>query len=186
MTAQPPRGRDEIRTAALDAAERLFRANPPDGVSMRAIAEEARITYSLLNRHLGTKQAIVDAMLARMEDRWRERTAGVGLDEAFRIMMGDDPDAGTFLRLLAWSILSGDADLPAYRRHSAMQDLLPLVAEERGDGADAETVVAAGMAMIYGWRFFNPFITRMLDLEGADAERLHAEMTRIVQAGATG
>ena len=58
-----PRGRDEIRTAALDAAERLLRANPPGSVSMRAIAEEANVTYSLLNRHLGTKQAIVDAML---------------------------------------------------------------------------------------------------------------------------
>ncbi len=40
--------------------------------------------------------------------------------------------------------------------------------------------------MIYGWRFFNPFITRMLDLEGADVERLHAEMGRILRERATG
>ena len=190
MSAPTPRGRDEIRTAALDAAERLLRANPPGSVSMRAIAEEANVTYSLLNRHLGSKQAIVDAMLARFEDRWRVRTAGADLDGALRMMMGDDPDAGTFLRLLAWSILSGDADLSTYRRHSAMHELLPLVdeagGEASGEGPDAETVVAAGMAMIYGWRFFNPFITRMLDLEGADVERLHTEMGRILRERATG
>ena len=61
--------------AVLDAAERLFTASEPGSVSLRSVALEAGITYSLVNRHIGSREALYDALIARYEDRWRSRFA---------------------------------------------------------------------------------------------------------------
>ncbi|HQV56487.1 MAG TPA: helix-turn-helix domain-containing protein [Ilumatobacteraceae bacterium] len=82
-----PTGRDEILDAVLDAAERLMAAGGPD-VSLRAIADEAGVNYSLVHRHLGTKDELVERLLIRYAERWMKT-------------LDDDPDFGRALdRLL--------------------------------------------------------------------------------------
>ncbi|MFN3219412.1 MAG: TetR/AcrR family transcriptional regulator [Acidimicrobiales bacterium] len=188
-----PRGRDEIVDAALDAAERLFATAGPRSVSMRDIAREAGVTYSLVNRHLGTKDDLLDHLLARYERRWRESLpADASLGDAAGRLMGENPDAGAYLRLLAWSLLGdgaagadgagavgrgGDGAEP-YRRHAALDELLPKAGELGLTGAEAEARVAAMLALIFGWRFFAPFITQALHVD--DAAEVHASVAALV------
>jgi AcrR family transcriptional regulator len=188
-----PRGREEIVDAALDAAERLFATAGPRSVSMRDIAREAGVTYSLVNRHLGTKDDLLDHLLARYERRWREGLpADASLADAAGRLLGENPEAGAYLRLLAWSLLAdgaagvggdgatgqGGDGAEAYRRHAALDELLPKAGELGLTDAEAEARVAAMLALIFGWRFFAPFITRALHVD--DAAEVHASVAALV------
>lgn len=179
-----PTGRDQIVDAALDAAERLFAAAGPDQVSMRAIAAEAQVTYSLLNRHLGTKEQLIDRLLARSELQWRSRTADTDYGEALALMLGPDRATGSYLRLLAWSLLATDEGAgDAHRSHSALDALVPL-AEAQADGdatTDPTDATAAALALIWGWRFFNPFIVDALALSDDRADTLHEQVASMAR-----
>lgn len=175
-----PRGAEAIVGATLDAAERLFGRDGPDAVSLRAIADEAGITYSLVNRHLGTKADIVDALLARSEQRWRAAVDGVGYREAIGALLGPDAETGGYIRLLAWSLLSGEGSMAAHRRHTRLHELLPLVDDAAGP---PDEQLASALALVLGWRFFHPFVLEALRLGPEDEERLHEAIRRAAATG---
>jgi AcrR family transcriptional regulator len=192
--SEAPRGRDEIVDAALDAAERLFATAGPRSVSMRELAREAGVTYSLLNRHLGTRDDLLDRLLARYEQRWREGLpADASLADAAGRLLGESPEAGAYLRLLAWTLLGDGAsasdgagtaepigrdEAEPYQRHAALDELLPKAGELGLTDAEAEARVAAMLALIFGWRFFAPFITRALHID--DAADVHASVAGLM------
>jgi AcrR family transcriptional regulator len=70
------------RQAILDAAERLFSARGIDGVAVRDLARELRLTPSSLYNHFPSKQALYDAVLegglrpivAIVAEAWRPGT----------------------------------------------------------------------------------------------------------------
>jgi AcrR family transcriptional regulator len=167
-----PTGREEILDAVLDAAERLFAEAGPGEVSLRAIATEAGVNYGLVHRHFGTKDALFDRLLRRYEERW---TAQLGArpdyDRALDTLLGPAPDVGAYLRLLAWTMLSGDDE--AQVRHSRL-DRLPTL--RTPDGADPIIETATALATIFGWRFFGPFIRATLHLDDDEAAALHEEL----------
>lgn len=189
VNSESPRGRDEIVDAALDAAERLFAAAGPGAVSLRDIAAEAGVTYSLVNRHLGTKAEIHERLLARYETRWEALTAdGVSFAEAAAILLGDEVDTGLYIRLLAWSLLAPpdgaeeDSGAATHRRHSRLHELVP-GAEQLGlPPEDAQARVATVLSLVLGWRFFAPFIVDVLHLDEADNPRLHDAIRRHLHA----
>lgn len=186
MPAAPepkPTGRDEIISVSLDAAERLYGRDGIANVSLRAIAEEAGVTYSLLNRHLGTKEQILETLLIRSEQRWRKRVTGMDLAETLGELLGPDPDAGSYLRMLANSLLTSHGTPPeGHIAHSEMHQLVSLAeSAELPDGIDATTATAAALALIFGWRLFNPYIVAALRLTDATAtEELHAAIHRLL------
>src|SRR5882757_6256399 len=100
-----PTGRDEILDAVLDAAERLFAANGPANVSLRAIAQEAGVNYGLLYRHFGTKEMLLDALMQHYADRWlSELKAHQDYDAALELLLGNSGEASENLQLLAWTL----------------------------------------------------------------------------------
>ncbi len=183
MSAHPvptgrPTGRDAITDAVLDAAERLFAAAGPNEVSLRAIAQEAGVTYGLVYRHFGTKDELLERLLARYADRWREHLGDEpNYARALEDLMGASFDTGPYLRLLAWSLLTGanDREGESYRRHTTLDELPPLAP---GAGPDAERAArlqtAGALAFAFGWRFFNPFIRAALHFDDEDPEALQA------------
>ena len=56
---------DATRLAILDAAERCFGENGFDGVSLRAITEQAGVDLALVNYHFGTKDNLLHEVIAR-------------------------------------------------------------------------------------------------------------------------
>ncbi|MEO6126000.1 MAG: helix-turn-helix domain-containing protein [Ilumatobacteraceae bacterium] len=178
-----PLGRDEIHEAVLDAAERLFAERGASHVTMRTIAAEADVTYSLVNRHFGTKEALVEKVLARFEERWLGRLAGDATYEgALDILFGDSADSGPAIRLMAWTLLSNDetAIADAQRRHLTI-DRLPTLRDSE-DGIDARLDAAAAIAFAFGWRFFAPILRDALHLDDVEGSDLHEAMrTRMQQ-----
>jgi AcrR family transcriptional regulator len=172
--------RDAVIQAVLDAADRLFRERPTTDVSLRAIADEAGVTYSLVNRHLGSKDALFEQLMARYRERWLARLGdGATYDDAFDLMLGDSPDSGAYLRLLASTLLSdaNQAAADAHRRHHTL-DRIPRMRGD-GDGADemdATVDTASALALIYGWRLFAPVIREALHLGDVPDHELHEQI----------
>jgi AcrR family transcriptional regulator len=177
-----PTGRSEITDAVLDAAERLFAAAGPTEVSLRAIAQEAGVTYGLVYRHFGTKEVLLERLLERYADRWRG-TLGDSPDYALAMeqLLGSDYDTGPYLRLLAWSLLTGMPERAAqsYRRQTTLDELPPLAPHTGTDPAAederaARLQTAGALALAFGWRFFNPFITAALHLDDEEPTQVQA------------
>ena len=96
---------------------------------------------------------------------------------------GEDAEAsaGSWLRLLAWSLL---ADVPGRRgeaeRRYATLDLLPGMLPEREQDAATRTTAVA-LALIFGWRFFHPYIRAALHLDDASFAELHEAIRETVR-----
>jgi AcrR family transcriptional regulator len=174
--------RDTVIEAVLDAADRLFRERPAADVSLRMIAEEAGVTYSLVNRHIGSKDALFERLMARYRERWLARLGDdASFDEAIDLMLGDSPGTGAYLRILASTVLSeaDPAAAEAHRRHHTL-DRIPQMRGDDGPGAVVDT--AAALALIYGWQFFGPMIRDSLHLGGAGEHELHEQVRARVHA----
>jgi AcrR family transcriptional regulator len=164
-----PTGRDEITDAVLDAAEKLFAAAGPNEVSLRTIALEAGVTYGLVYRHFGTKDALLERLLARYAERWKAHL-GDNPDyvSALDDLLGSGFDTGPYLRLLGWTLLTGvERSAESYRRNATL-DELPALAP--GAPEDPRLATAAALAFAFGWRFFNPFIRAALHLDGEEPQ----------------
>lgn len=182
-----PQGRDEVVDAVLDAADRLFAEQGPGNVSLRAIAQEAGVNYGLVHRHFGTKDDLFDRLLERYAERWNERVQQESLDYvgALEELLGpqtETPATGSYMRLLAWTLLSSGSPAEAHRRHITL-DRLPSLGGIP-DSADSVNTTAAALAFVFGWRFFRPFIEDALDLEHGDPgvhESIRARLRRLIE-----
>ncbi len=178
IAAARPTGRDAVTDAVLDAAQRLFAEAGPNEVSLRAIAQEAGVTYGLVYRHFGTKDELLERLLARYAERWAEHLgAEPDYGQALQDLLGPSFDTGPYVRLLAWTLLTGASDRGAesYRRHTTLDQLPPLSSEGGQDAEHAARLRTAGaLAFVFGWRFFNPFIRAALHLDAEDPDELQA------------
>lgn len=115
------------RDRILDTAERLFSEHGIDGVSMRTIAAEGRVTLALANYHFGSKEGLYRAVFQRriapVSDQRRAALAAVMERRA------PAPTIREVLDALArpWVELRGQAGGIAYTR---------LIAREAGDPAE--------------------------------------------------
>jgi AcrR family transcriptional regulator len=174
-----PRGRAEVVDVVLDAAERLFARSGPSAVSLRDVAAEAGVTYSLINRHFGTKDTLVDRLLERYADRWVARLGDApDRRDALDALVGEGPDAGAYLRLLAWTLLNDDPTAEAHRRHALLDRLPRLSPGEEGGDVDPDVATALVLAQVFGWRFFAPFLRDALHLDEAAVRAVHDELRR--------
>ncbi len=109
---------EEARTAALDAAERRLREVGPAGIRLQDIAAEVGISHPTLLHHFGSREALVQAVVARCFDSLdadvlsaiasvppSERAVEALLDRVFETLA-----AGGHARTLAWLAL---AEFPA-------------------------------------------------------------------------
>ena len=107
-----PTGRDEIRSAVLREARRLFSERGPH-VPLRDIADAAGVNLGLIHRHIGRKDALITAV---MQDAVRfgaarlENTDDAG--EAVHGMLLGASSHPEISRLLAWLALDRDAAFP--------------------------------------------------------------------------
>src|SRR3546814_9417632 len=66
-----PQGRDEIVEAVLQAAEKLFSERPFKEVTTREIADAANVNLGLNHRHLGSKEELLERVIASFAERFR-------------------------------------------------------------------------------------------------------------------
>lgn len=178
-----PSGRAEITEALLAAADRMFMEQSPADVSLRAIAREAGVNHGTVHRYFGTRDDLIEQLLVRLAARWTAKAQSApDFASAIDLVLGDDSAAeaspGSWLRLLAWSMLtdSFETDASAHKRYATL-DLLPGMLDE-DDDREAAFTTAAALSMAFGWRFFHPYLRAALHLEDVDYADLQEAIRR--------
>lgn len=184
--ADKPTGREEVVEALLDAADQMFATRSPSDVSLRAIARDANVNHGLVYRHFGTRDDVIDRLLARMSERWTAQIDASGDPfEAIGAILGPAGDAaegaGSWLRLLAWSLLANVPGAPTdpQQRYSTLDRIPPLL--EADDPERAAIAVGAALSLVFGWRFFHPYLRPALHLDDIAFERLQGAMADAVR-----
>lgn len=177
-----PTGRDEVRTAVLHEARRLFSERGPH-VPLREIADAAGVNLGLIHRHIGRKDALITAV---MQDAVRfgaarlEHTDDAG--EAVRGMLLGAASHPEISRLLAWLALDREAAFPPMVDPSQR----PAAALRRMDdpppAGDAELLLV--FTAVYGWPVFREALLDALDIPECDRagidERVADLLARVV------
>lgn len=146
----PPRGRDEVRRAVLEAARSAF-ARRGTRATVREIAAAAGVNPGLVHMYVGNKDDLVRAVLAVDADA----------------TPGQDPDAGTPAEVLQAMFASGQKN-PEYVRMQAwllLEDRLDLIAEHQRDriqglrafgppGTPPSPGLLLALAAVSGWSLF--------------------------------
>jgi len=90
-------GTVETKDRILDAAERLFAEQGFDATSLRAITGEASVNVAAVNYHFGSKDALIEAVLARRLEPMNSERLRL-LDECERGRDDDPPSIEEILR----------------------------------------------------------------------------------------
>lgn len=162
MTAEKPkrpRGRDEVRTALISAADSLFGEKGPDRVSVRDVAARAEVNHALLHRHFGSKEQLLHDVLVHHAAQFRSSAEGVAdpgeaVTRMFEVMTAQP----AFIRILAHLRLSGE-DLASYIvPDGGLKRLVEVMHGE--DNPDARLTAAMSVALCMGWTLFEDFLLR--------------------------
>lgn len=118
MTRRKPRlrrSRDEARHAILAAAEKRLREGGPEAVRVQRVAADLGITDAAVHHHFGSRQGLMQALLAHAGRRLRDALAGIldgwdgEPDGLVRVaeLIADTYAAQGHARLALWLALSG-------------------------------------------------------------------------------
>jgi TetR/AcrR family transcriptional regulator, repressor for neighboring sulfatase len=175
-----PYGREQVIESVIDATLSLWSAKGPAEVSLRAIAARAGVNYGLVYRHFRTKEAVIRAAMDRVVARSLMYTDDcTDLTDAVDSVL--PRSTGAHARLLAWAILQYFVDdiMPAEDPFlHRLRDLAKADVPAGTPDADTAAKVKAGsmLAMLYGWRLFEPYLVRGLQLDKVGHEELDAQI----------
>jgi len=185
----PPRGRDEVKQAILDAAVDLFASREIGAVSVRNIAKRARVNHSLLFRHFGSKEGVLRGAIQRAADEIdaglsATSTNGAGLLPVVRLIRGDS----RIVVLTAQALLSGYAIEDVQAEFPAASRMVAVLEEDRGRLAamPAEAVVLCLTSLLFGSVLFETVLRSATGMPAAtdidvlvtDAAESMVELTR--------
>jgi AcrR family transcriptional regulator len=171
-----PRGREEVIESIIDATLSLWATQGPAQLAMRTIAERAGVNYGLVHRHFGTKDAVIRAAMARVVAR-SLGFIGSSDDLAAALDAVLPRSTGAHSRLIAWSILQYTIDDVMPEEDAFLKRMRELAAAgSEGAPTEVEAGIRAGslLALLYGWRLFEPYLVHGLGLEGLTHDELNA------------
>jgi len=164
-------GRDEVRSALVASATRLFNAESPGKVAIKTIAAEARVNHGLVHRHIGSKLDLAKLVL--------EAAAALVLAD---LSDGDDPvdqvlgivdgamSQPVFSRVLAWAMLEG-IDAAQLQSSSGLLREARRILDKAGV-ADAAQATADIAVATLGWTMYEDYLlVGPLDGRDRDAAR---------------
>jgi AcrR family transcriptional regulator len=162
-----PTGRDAVMAAVQDAAVELLAEHGPREVTVRQVAERARVNHALIHRHFGTKDGLIRAVVG--EESRRIGAAAAALEHAdAAAMLALLRDHGAYWRLLARIVLD-DPELLAGEQLPAAAAALAVITggDEADDAMRAGAAAAAATAL--GWLVFGPHLATVLKVRDRDA-----------------
>jgi TetR/AcrR family transcriptional regulator, repressor for neighboring sulfatase len=173
----PPRGRDAVMAAVQAAAVELLAERGPREVTVRAVAERARVNHALIHRHFGTKDGLIRAVVTQQSRELAEQAATLARDDTAG-MLQLLKEHGAYWRVLARVVLDDPSLLGAGQLPAAAATLAMIAG---GDTPDDDTRVAAAVAAstALGWLVFGPHLANVLNLR--DTRTFDQEVGAAVQ-----
>ncbi|HEY6531993.1 MAG TPA: helix-turn-helix domain-containing protein [Acidimicrobiales bacterium] len=171
-----PAGPDEVRRAVLDAAAALFTTRGVGAVSLRDIATEANIQVALIRRYIGTREELIDAVMADLSNQ-----VVTGVTERPLEQQSFDPDSfvGRWTRLLVYFAITG-RDLSTVADVNPARALAQVAADAYGLDDEAARVRGAQiLASALGWRLLEPYLLKAGGLEDIPIQDLHDALTEL-------
>ncbi len=174
-----PRLKGDTKTIILEEALKLFAVKGFEAVSVREIANKVGIGNSALYKHYESKQAIFDALVVALKERYLAQSSTItskirGIDElkkqAFRMFeyQTNDPLIVQFRQMLLIEQFRNPqmaeiykeffVDIPINREKEIFEEL-----QERG-------LMVKGNARVYAMEFYAPFY--LYHFVGHDEEKL--------------
>ena len=183
----PPRGREAIIEAILQATEELLAKHNPTEISLRQIAKSANINHSLIHRYFGTKENVILAVHDRIINKLGEQFSAIeSLDGNIEKLFKINEKNPSRRILLARAMLDG-ADPHLIRHHfPTIQQLIELIKKKKSETAepteyDAETLAAFLAGAVMGWFLYEPFLLASTGLEKKDKNKVHSQIIKILE-----
>jgi AcrR family transcriptional regulator len=175
-------GRAEVRKAVRLAARKRI-AEKGLSFSMRELAADAGVNLGLIHKHVGNKDDVVRAVLARSHEKSAAIVEGVdSLPEAVRalFMVGvADPE---YVRIVAWLNLHGRSDLIPNEDMDAFEALTRTSRVSVDDRVRQMAVLAA----ISGWSLFGSGILQSSEIPDGEREFYEARIADLLATIAKG
>jgi AcrR family transcriptional regulator len=148
--------------AVQDAAVELLAEHGPRDVTVRQVAERARVNHALVHRHFGTKDALIRTVVTEASRRIGAAAAALGRPDP-NAMLHLLREHGAYWRLLARVVLD-DPDLLAGEQLPAAAAVLAVITggNEADDTMRAGAAAAAATAL--GWLVFGPHLATVLEV----------------------
>ena len=178
----PPRGRDAVRAALIEAAARCFAERGINATPIRDIASRAKVNHGLIHRHFGGKDGLLRALLAQLSEevnRTLDERFADGLPpprELIPLIFGGTERVGLHWRVVERALLEGlspealQSDFPVFRR---------LVTSYEGLGYSATAALAeASLTFATGLGFlsFQGYLEAAVDARGGDWGEVRREL----------
>jgi AcrR family transcriptional regulator len=163
-----------VRRAVLDAAAELFTSKGVGSVSLRDIAASANVQVALISRYLGTRDDLIDAVMADLADQVAKDVVERPLEQ-----QSFEPDSalGRWTRLLAYFTVTG-RDVSRVAERNPVRALAQVAHDAYGlDDQAARLRGAQVVASALGWRLLEPYLVAAGGLEDVPLASLHDALT---------
>ena len=170
----------------LAAAQHLFAERGFHAVSVRDIALEAGVSHALVHRYLGSKVAILTAVMkrntgpvlgvARAASSVREAVPGM-----FRELRVSRPDYLKLLARMGMDRVPFETVKPEFPAYVLLMELLKADAARRGrELPDPRVLAAALTALAIGWAVTEDWLIRASRLDDVDPQVIEASLESIL------
>ncbi len=182
-----PYGREAVKKAILDAAEKLLIKKSAGKISVREIAEAANVKHPLIYRHFGTKEEVIRAAHARGIEKTQRVVVKIDNLEGNAGFIFEAVKKNRFRQVaLARAMIDGVDLRLVQTQFPVMHHLLQLL-EKRQDKAnskaefDPQIMTAVLGATALGWFLYEPFLLAATNLEEKNKDELHQKVTEILE-----
>ena len=182
-----PFGREEVKTAILNATEKLLLERSPIEITVREIAKLANIKHPLIHRHFGTKEEVIKAVHTRqLEKIIRNIPIVENLEGNLGLFFLSNKQNKWRQTALARAMIEGVNPHLLQDQFPVMQRLVKLMKKRHSQATSSnnfspEFLTAALGALAAGWMLYEPFLLAATGLENEDKDEIQQKFIEILE-----
>ena len=182
----PPRGKQQVKRALIEAGMKLFSERGMKNVSVRELADEAGVNHSLLFRHFGNKDGLIKVVFEERFEKmgvFSESQVTDGeqmLETSIRAVMQDEQ----LWRLMTFAALEGGDWILRSIPSPYIKTTLSQLEKSQNEGAiyngvEASVLLGSGFALGLGWAVFRKILMAMAGAENRNFEELRVQVDKL-------
>lgn len=182
-----PHGRDEVKKAILNAAEKLLLKRSPSEITVREIAKAANVKHPLIYRHFGTKNGVILAVHTHKLGKVVKVTQKVEVLEGNVKTFFQTFEKDKWRQVaLARAMIDGIDPRLIQNQFPIMEQLVELLKRKQNE-SDTETKFDPEMMAIIlgaiglGWFLFEPFLLAATRLDEKNKDEIHLTVIEIIE-----